>query len=273
MKDHQTIDISAEIGEDFGSHRYARNITMYNIREEDRIVVLDEDLMPYVSSVHVACGFHAGEPTLIRKVVASAKKFELQIGAHPGLPDMWGFGNREMTLSDIELESYVIYQIGALKGIARSEGTEVRHVKFHGYLYLKGQKNKTHADTLVRAIKLIDNKLVLVCSPFSAMYSAAREAGIDVAAEGYIDREYNEDGTLVPRSDTRSLIVKPEVAIKRALRMITERKVATVNGIDIDIPIDTLCIHSDTPNVLRILRGLSEAINLAGYRLSPFNPS
>ncbi|MDP1570640.1 MAG: 5-oxoprolinase subunit PxpA [Vicinamibacterales bacterium] len=241
------IDLNSDLGESFGPWTMGQ----------------DEALMPSITSANIACGFHAGDPTVMRRTVALARRHGVAIGAHPGFPDLAGFGRRAMQASPAEVEDFVIYQVGALAGIAQAEGLTLRHVKPHGALYLVACRDHAIAGAIARAVAAIDRSLILFGLSGSALVEAGRAAGLRVAVEGFADRAYEPDGTLASRQRPGSVIHDPAAVVARAVRMVRDREVVATDGAVIRMEIDTLCLHGDTTGAaglaVSIRRGLEEA--------------
>lgn len=241
------IDLNADIGESFGIYRLG----------DDRALVRS------VTSVNIACGFHAGDPGVMRRTVRLAMEARVALGAHPGFPDLQGFGRRDLDLSPREIEDLVLYQVAALAGVAAAEGTRPRHVKPHGALYNMAARNREVAGAVVAGIAAFDRSLVVVGLPESHLTTAATRSGLRSAAEAFADRAYRPDGSLVPRHIAGAVIDDPSVVLERALRLVRAGEVAAIDGSVISIHADTICVHGDTPNAPTIAaelrRGLEEA--------------
>ena len=220
-------------------------------------------LMPVISSANVACGFHAGDPCTIRQTLRLARKHGVAVGAHPGLPDLVGFGRREMQVTPAEVEDMVLYQVGALAAIARHEGVRLQHVKAHGALYNMACRDEALAEAIARAVVAFDPTLVLFGLPGSALLQAGLDAGLPVAAEAFADRAYQPDGSLAPRSQPGAVIHDVDAVVARAVAMVTEQTVTATDGSLIEFEADTLCLHGDTPGAaalaVAIRRGLEDA--------------
>ncbi|MGE5644022.1 MAG: 5-oxoprolinase subunit PxpA [Byssovorax cruenta] len=216
------IDLNCDMGENIGN---------------------DEDIMPYITSANIACGFHAGDANSMLATIRLAKKYGVAVGAHPSWPDMEGFGRWEMSLPAEEVEALVLYQIGALHAIAKAESVELRHVKPHGALYNQAAKDQILANAITGAVKRFSGYLILVGLAGSELVRAGIEVGLRVANEGFPDRSYNPDGTLVSRKQVNAIIVSPEEVAAHAVKLIQE-------GILFEgkqVKIDTLCLHGDHP--------------------------
>jgi 5-oxoprolinase (ATP-hydrolysing) subunit A len=243
-----TIDLNCDLGESFGPWSMGA----------------DEAVMPHITSANVACGAHAGDPSVMRRTVRLARDAGVAIGAHPGIPDLQGFGRREMAVDPRDAEDFVLTQIGALSAVARAEGVRLRHVKAHGALYNMAARDRALADAIARAIRAFDPALVMFGLPNSPMMDAAREAGLRAAAEGFADRAYRPDGSLVPRSVAGAVIHEAEAVIDRAVRMARDGVVLTPAGEQIRLRIDTICVHGDTPGAPELARRIRAALEQAG---------
>jgi 5-oxoprolinase (ATP-hydrolysing) subunit A len=224
-----SIDLNCDMGESFGS---------YQIGD-------DEALMDIVSSVNIACGFHGGDPGVMRKTVSMAAKKKIAIGAHPGYPDLQGFGRREMKLSVDEVYDLVLYQLGALAGFTKAAGTKLAHVKPHGALYNTAAKEMSLAEAIAKAVRDFDPSLILVGLSGSRLIEAGAQAGLRTASEVFADRAYQDDGTLSARSMKDALIDDPDKAAEQVLKMIKYNKVTSLSGKNIAVTAQTVCIHGD----------------------------
>lgn len=243
------IDLNCDVGESYGVW----------------ITGADEALMPYLTSASIACGWHGGDPQAMRRTVKLAKAHSVRIGAHPGYPDLLGFGRRSMRLSPGEVRDYLLYQIGALNTFAKAEGVRLQHVKPHGALYHDTANDRSLADAAVAAIAEVDPALILIGFPGSELMKAGQEKGLRVAAEGFGDRAYNEDGTLVSRSTPGALFTDPDAVADQMLSMV-EGQVRTATGRIIPIMVDTICLHGDTPGAPVIAKRLRERLATAGVK-------
>lgn len=248
-----TIDINCDMGESFGAYKIGS----------------DTEVMAYISSANLACGFHAGDPVVMRESVRMAKEHGVRIGAHPGFPDLMGFGRRAMKLSTDEVEAYIIYQIGSLMGFARSAGIELQHVKPHGMLYNMAVEDRKLAESIARAIAKLDRNLILVALSNSEYYAAGVEAGLRVAGEVFADRGYAADGSLLPRGKEGALIKDPHEAARRVVSMVKEGKVAAVTGEMVKVKADTVCLHGDNPEVVTFVRTIKETLTAEGIKVVP----
>jgi 5-oxoprolinase (ATP-hydrolysing) subunit A len=242
------IDLNCDMGESFG--RY----TLDN----------DEAIMPFISSANIACGLHAGDPLVMRQTVRLAKQYGVAVGAHPGWPDLQGFGRREMSITPDEAEAFVLYQIGALAAFANAEDMELHHVKPHGALYNQAVNDRNLAKAIAGAVKKFSRDLVLVGLAGSGLIEAGIEAGLRVANEGFPDRNYNSDGTLMSRKLAGAVIDSPEEVAANAIRLAQE-------GVDFGerrIRIDTLCLHGDNPHAAQNAKLVHDALEKAGIQIA-----
>ncbi len=250
------IDLNCDMGESFGR---------YTLGDDDGMLRL-------ITSANIACGLHAGDPIVMQRTVAQAVKEHVAIGAHPGYPDLQGFGRRMIMLSAAELQAYLIYQIGALEAFARAAGTCLTHVKPHGALYNLAARDPDVAETVARTIANYAPQLIVVTLPGSALALAARGLGLTIAHEGFADRAYTEARQLVPRDQPGAVIHDPEVVAQRAVRMSTQGEVETITGKIIPLHIDTLCVHGDTPGAVQITTALCDALKAADVEIAPLAP-
>ena len=246
------IDLNADVGESFG---------IYKIGE-------DELLLRSITSGSIACGFHAGDPTVMRHTVRLAAQAGVSIGAHPGFPDLAGFGRRDMSIEPREIADLVLYQLGALSAIARAEGAALRHVKPHGALYNMSARRADTAEAIARAVASFDDTLVLVGLPGSELLSAATRLGLSVAAEGFADRSYEKDGSLTPRHVAGAVVSDPGHAAERAVRMVRDRKVAARDGSTFSLKVDTICVHGDTPGAADLAAAVRAGLEQAGITVA-----
>lgn len=245
------IDLNADIGESHGLWRMGD----------------DAALVPLVSSANIACGFHAGDPRVMADSVALCLRHGVNIGAHPSLPDREGFGRRHMDLSLGEIYHGVLYQVGALAGLARVQRAVLRHVKPHGALYNKAATDRAVADAIARAVHDFDPRLALVGLARSQLIEAGRAAGLRTIAEGFVDRRYTGAALLVSRADPRALIADIDEAERQALRICLDAQVACIDGTVLPLDVDTLCVHGDGPNALAFATRLRERLLARGVRI------
>jgi UPF0271 protein len=220
----------------------------------------DAELIPLVSSVSIACGFHAGDPAVMERTVRLALAAGVSVGAHPGYPDLIGFGRRDLAMTADEVEAAVLYQVSALAGIARACGTELRHVKAHGALYNRAAVDPAVAEPVARAVRRLSRELVLFGPPDSALVEAGRAEGLSIAAEGFADRAYEPDGTLRSRRLEGALLDDPAAAAEQALSLARDGVVRATDGSTVPMRVDTLCIHGDTPDAPAIARAVRSAL-------------
>lgn len=230
-KSRMFIDINADVGESFGQYRIGN----------------DEALLKQITSANIACGYHAGDHHVMHKTVQLAVGNRVAIGAHPGLPDLMGFGRRAMAVAKEDVFNMVVYQVGALQAFARLYGQEVAHVKPHGALYNMAATDMVIAEAIASAVKNIDSGLILFGLSGSALVEAGRDAGLGVAEEVFADRTYQPDGTLTPRSRPDAVIHDIGAAVSQAVRMVKEGTVIATDGSIVPIKADTICIHGDEP--------------------------
>ena len=229
----------------------------------------DAAVMPHISSANIACGAHAGDTAVMRATLALAVKHGVQCGAHPGFADLAGFGRREIPTTPKEAGDLVLYQIGALAAIAASQGVRLKHVKAHGALYNMAARDRALADAIAAAIAGFDRALVFFGLAGSGMLEVGRRAGLHVAAEGFADRSYEPDGSLTPRSLPGSVIHDVGEVVARATRMVRESRVRARNGADIELHVDTLCVHGDTPGADQLAAALHAGLESSGVRVLP----
>ncbi|HEV2460457.1 MAG TPA: 5-oxoprolinase subunit PxpA [Ktedonobacterales bacterium] len=229
----------------------------------------DKALIPLVTSVNIACGAHAGDPLVMRRTVELAVRHGVAVGAHPGYPDLQGFGRRALALSPGEVEVWVLAQIGALAAIAHAAGAPLRHVKAHGALYNAASDDPALAGAIARAVRAYDAGLVLVARAASAQATAARELGLRVAEEAFVDRNYDAAGRLLPRGRADALITDAHVAADRAVSLVQAGGLYAADGTWLRLRADTLCIHSDTPGAHALAQELRAVLERAGILLRP----
>lgn len=241
------MDLNCDMGESYG--RYALG--------------QDAEVMPFISSANIACGLHAGDPSVMRLTVRLAQQHGVAVGAHPGWPDLQGFGRRDMALTLEEAEAFVLYQVGALAAFARAEGAALRHVKPHGALYNQAARDRTLAEAIARSVKAFDPGLVLIGLAGSAIIEAGRELGLRVANEAFPDRRYNPDGTLMSRKQPGAVLDSPEEVAANAVRLARE-------GIDFGgrrVQVDTLCLHGDNAAAAANAKLVNNALFEAGIEV------
>ncbi len=224
----------------------------------------DAELMDYVSSVNIACGFHAGDASVIRKTIETAIVKNVAVGAHPSFPDLQGFGRREMKMPATEVFDIVLYQVAALKGMCEAFGGKLRHVKPHGALYNQAARDKNLAEAIAKAVKAIDENLVFYGLANSFLVSEAERIGLKTASEVFADRTYQADGTLTTRSQSNALIESVKKSCEQVLEMITAQTVTAVTGERVTLRADTVCIHGDGANALEFAREVKRSLEENG---------
>ena len=226
-----SVDLNCDLGESFGAYT----------------IGMDAEILPYVTSANIACGFHAGDPSVMQKSVLLCKKYGVQVGAHPGLPDLQGFGRRRMAISPAEAEADVMYQIGALKAFCDAAGVPLHHVKPHGALYNMAARDPVLAAAICRAVQAAAPGAVLLALSGSEMVKAANAIGLPVASEVFADRGYQADGSLVPRGAPGAMIEDEDTAIARVLQMAAQGTVQADDGSTVTLQADSVCVHGDGP--------------------------
>lgn len=247
------VDLNCDLGESFG--RYTLGC--------------DREVIPLISSANVACGYHASDPVVMAETVALAKAAGIQIGAHPGLPDLMGFGRRTMAISPAEGKAYTLYQLGALDAFCRANGVKLQHVKPHGALYNMAAKDYALSKAICEAIQAFDPSLIVLALSGGETVRAARDLGLRVAQEVFADRAYEEDGTLVNRRKEGAMITDEEQAIARVLRMVKEGKVTAITGKDIPIQADSVCVHGDGAKSLLFVEKIRATAAREGIAIAP----
>ncbi|THF63292.1 LamB/YcsF family protein [Pseudothauera rhizosphaerae] len=247
------INLNADLGESFGPWKMGE----------------DEALLQVVASANIACGFHAGDPLVMRRTVRTALDAGVSLGAHPSWPDLQGFGRRPLTMAPAELEALVIYQIGALAAMAAAEGGRLTHVKPHGALNNQACEDAALAETIARAVKAADSTLILLAPALSELHKAGERAGLPVAAEIFADRAYTEAGTLVPRNQPGAVIHDHAALTVHVLRMLEAGGIVTVSGRTLPCPVDSICVHGDTPGAADNARRLRATLEAEGWHIAP----
>ena len=220
----------------------------------------DAELLHYISSTNIACGWHAGDPATMKQLVELAIQKNVLIGAHPGFPDLEGFGRREMEISEEDAYNYVIYQAGALQGFANAAGTKLHHVKPHGAFYNQAAKNIQLARGIARAVKDLGREVILYGLAGSCLVDAANELKVPVWQEVFADRRYTKEGFLVPRTQAGAVIEDEAVALEQVMQMAKKGQVTAIDGSSIKIQADTLCIHGDNPHAVEFARKIQAAL-------------
>jgi UPF0271 protein len=250
------IDLNSDVGESFGNYQLG----------------LDDQVIPLISSANIACGFHAGDPGVIRHTMALAKEHGTAPGAHPGFPDLMGFGRRNMDASLEEIKDYVVYQVGALQAFAAMQGLRLQHVKPHGALYNMAARDLSMWEAIAEAVARLDDRLILVTlagpnrQELDAMGS---RYGIRFAFEFFADRAYNLDGSLVSRREQGAVIHDQDLASERVLTMVKEGKVTSREGTEIELAAETICVHGDNPAAVRLIKQIRERLLSSGVEITP----
>ncbi|OFQ99092.1 lactam utilization protein LamB [Staphylococcus sp. HMSC066C03] len=242
------IDLNCDLGEAFGNYSFGG----------------DKDIIPLITSANIACGFHAGDENVMNETIQLAKENNVGIGAHPGLPDLQGFGRRKMDIKPKEIYNLVVYQLGALNGFCKIHGTRINHVKPHGALYNMGVKNKEIAQAIAQAVYDFDKSLVLVGLSNTLLISEAEALGLRTASEVFADRRYEDDGQLVSRQESDATITNTDEALQQVLKMVTENKVVSKNGKEIDLQADTICVHGDGAHALDFVTQIRKKLTKEG---------
>lgn len=238
------VDLNSDLGESFG--RYTLG--------------MDDKIIPLITSANVACGYHASDPVVMEKTIAMAKEAGIRVGAHPGFPDLMGFGRRNMNVSPAEARAYTLYQLGALDGFCRASGVKLQHVKPHGAFYNMAAKDYKLSEAICEAIKSFDKDLIVLALSGGELARAAKDMGLRTALEVFADRGYEEDGTLVDRRKEGAMITDEQEAIDRVIRMVKEKKVTAVTGRDIPIQADSVCVHGDGVKALAFVEKIRAAL-------------
>jgi UPF0271 protein len=245
------LDLNCDMGESFGNYRYGA----------------DEDVVRHITSANIACGFHAGDPLVMDRTVALAKRHGVAVGAHPAYPDLLGFGRRDLGATPDEVRNYVIYQVGALRAFALAHGVPLRHVKGHGSIYNMAARDETLARAMAEAVAAVDPGLYFVGLAGSELLRAGEAVGLPTASEVFADRAYNPDGTLVSRRRPGAVIHDPEAVAARVVRMALEGRVTAADGRDIRVRADTVCLHGDTPGAAELAARIRQALAEAGVEV------
>ncbi|WP_121021541.1 LamB/YcsF family protein [Helicobacter vulpis] len=249
------VDLNSDIGEGFGCYRMGD----------------DEAIMAQVSSVNCACGWHAGDPLIMQKIAKQAKVLGVGLGAHPSFPDLLGFGRRKMEISPKEARAYVLYQVGALGAFAKACGYSLQHVKLHGSLYNQAAHDISLATAILEAIEDYDPNLVILCLSGSVMANQAQKRGLRVAQEVFADRRYYPNARLVERAHPKALVSDPKEAVEQVLGMVVDRRVKTIDGTNIEIQADSICIHGDHKEALELARQIRQALESQHISIKSFN--
>ena len=247
------VDLNSDLGESFGAYT----------------IGCDDKVLPLVTSANVACGFHASDPVVMKKTVEMASNAGIQVGAHPGFPDLMGFGRRNMSVTPEEAKAYTLYQLGAMNGFCRAVGMTMQHVKPHGALYNMAGKDYALAAGICEAVREFDPELIVLALSGGELLRCAQDMGLRAASEVFADRAYEEDGSLVNRRKEGAMITDEDLAIERVIRMIKEQKVTAITGRDIGIKADSICVHGDGPKALAFVQKIREALKAENIELAP----
>ena len=245
------IDLNCDLGESYG---------IYHLGQ-------DEDVMGSITSANVACGFHGGDPMVIRRTIRLAREANVAVGAHPSFADLLGFGRREMHVPADEVEDLVLFQIAAVAGVAKAEGVGLQHVKAHGALNNMASREPALARAIARAVAAFDRSLALIALAGSCVMEAGRAEGLRVVSEVYADRAYEPDGSLVSRRKPGSVIHEPDDVVRRVVRMATDGTVAASDGSTLRLDAESVCVHGDTPGAAELTRRIREELERAGVRV------
>jgi 5-oxoprolinase (ATP-hydrolysing) subunit A len=248
MEKAKTVNLNADMGESYG--RY--------------VLGNDEALVPFVATIHVACGYHAADPGTMLRSVRLAKHFGVELGAHISYPDLMGFGRRRMELCENEVFEISVYQIGALLGFCRAEGVALNHVKPHGQLYITGLRDRATARGIVRAVKAVDPELILLMAG-DIVADQCAEVGVRMVHEGYVDLDYASDGSLV--LERAKMSRDPETIATRTMALLERQGRETIDGSWLKIPAQSVCVHGDSPNAPEIARAVRDRVVASGYRI------
>lgn len=245
------IDLNCDLGESFGNYKIGN----------------DEQVIPLITSANIACGFHAGDSNVMAKTVKIAKQNKIGIGAHPGFPDLQGFGRRNLDMSHDEIYNMIVYQIGALKLFCDLEGVTLNHVKPHGALYQMGAKDPKIAKVIAQAVHDIDSNIIFVGLSNSYLIEEAEKLGLKTASEVFADRRYEENGQLVSRKQENAVINDTQEAIDQVVKMVTKGKVTAINGEEINISADTICVHGDGEHALEFVKQIRKQLSTVGVEI------
>ncbi|HKL30455.1 MAG TPA: 5-oxoprolinase subunit PxpA [Natrialbaceae archaeon] len=253
MTSEYAVDLNCDLGEGFGAYS----------------IEIDEAVMETISSANVAAGFHAGDPMELENTVEYAKKYDTAVGAHPGLPDLLGFGRRQMEVTTDEVRNYVTYQVGAVRAFCNRAGVELQHVKPHGALYNMASNDEAVATGIIQALDGVPDSPSLLALSGSKFATMAEAAGLDVRHEVFADRAYNPDGTLVSRRRDGAVIHDPDRLAERAVRMVKEGQVETIDGETLELEVDSICVHGDSAEATENVARLSDAFEEEGISIAP----
>lgn len=250
----ETVDINSDLGESFGNYKIGN----------------DEVILQYVTSANIACGFHGGDPQVMDYTVKTCLENHVAIGAHPGLPDLLGFGRRNIQITPQEAKAYVMYQIGALNAFVKAYGGKMQHVKPHGALYNMATVDYPLARAIAEAVYEVDHELILMGLAGGELIRAGKDVGLRTASEVFADRTYTSKGTLVPRSEKGSVIHDKKAAIKQVLDIVLNGKVLSIDGKEINIKADTICVHGDNQEAVSLVKEIRNALKENNVEITAF---
>lgn len=245
------VDLNSDLGEGFGNYKMG----------------MDEEIIKHVTSVNIACGWHAGDPLIMDNTVKEALSQGVAVGAHPSYPDLLGFGRRNMDVKPHEAKAYLLYQLGALQAFAQANGSKLQHMKLHGAFYNTVSNIPELADAVIDAVLEYDEELIIMALSGSYIARRAKERGARVSQEVFADRAYNDDGSLVSRSLEGAVITDEDLAIERTKKMVLEGKVTTINGKEMDIVADSICVHGDNPEAIKFVQKIRENLEAEGIEI------
>jgi 5-oxoprolinase (ATP-hydrolysing) subunit A len=250
----QAVDLNSDLAEGYGA---------YQLTE-------DEALLDIISSANVACGLHAGDPEIMARTFRIAKEKGVSVGAHPGFPDLWGFGRRRIPFSTGEIERLIAYQIGAAQALALYAGHQITYVKTHGALGNIAEEDRDVANAVIRAVKVVDSTLAILAGPYGEQTPAAESMGLRTVAEIYADRGYTEEGRLIPRGQSGAMILDPEAAADRVVAMAKASAIVTAAGTHLPTKIGSVCVHGDSPHAVASAKRVRARLEEAGFTVTPF---
>lgn len=238
------VDLNSDLGESFGNYH----------------IGMDEEILKFISSANIACGYHGGDPLVMDKTIALAKKFNVAVGAHPGYPDLMGFGRRNMSVSFEEAKAYIKYQLGAMMAFTKAHHIKIQHVKPHGAMYNMAAIDFNFAKAICEGIYEVDKNLIVLGLANSKLIEAGMAVGLKTANEVFADRQYNEDGTLVSRTLEGAVIKDKDLAIRRVIDLVKNHRVKSINGNYINIKADSICVHGDNPKALEFVEHIRKSL-------------
>jgi len=254
MNPMSSVDLNSDLAEGYGPYQLTQ----------------DEALLDVVTSANVACGFHAGDPEIMVRTFQIAKAKGVSVGAHPGFPDLWGFGRRRIPFSTGEIERLVAYQIGAAQALARYAGHRITYVKTHGALGNLAEEDREVANAVIRAVDVVDSTLVILAGPYGEQTPAAKTKGLRVVAEIYADRGYTEEGHLIARGKPGAMIPDPDEAAARVVAMAKASAILTATGTHLPTKIESVCVHGDSPHAVESAKRVRTRLEEAGFMIAPF---